>query len=106
MAQARLIRVAGFDASAFSRLPLRSGFLTSAAATAPIHNNHHHDAGAIGPLLFRQACLMGDERIVSKHRDSTYKAGPSQHWIKIKNPKSPAMVRAHTNSSFSSDSRT
>jgi ATP-dependent DNA ligase len=23
---------------------------------------------------------------VSKRRDSTYKAGPSRHWIKVKNP--------------------
>ena len=30
--------------------------------------------------------------IVSKHRDRGYRAGWSPHWIKIKNPKSPAMV--------------
>jgi bifunctional non-homologous end joining protein LigD len=55
---------------------------------------NHHDAGAIGPLLFRQACLMGLEGIVSKHRDSSYKTGPSKRWIKVKNPNSPAMRRA------------
>src|SRR4051794_38028636 len=63
-----------------------------------IQNDHHHDAGAIGPLLFRQACLMGLEGIVSKRRDSTYKAGPSGHWIKVKNPKSPAILRAKESS--------
>jgi bifunctional non-homologous end joining protein LigD len=57
-----------------------------------IYNDH--DAGAIGPRLFEQACLLGLEGIVSKRRDSSYKAGPSRHWIKIKNPKSPAMLRA------------
>ena len=53
-----------------------------------------HEAGAIGPRLFEQACKMGLEGIVSKHRDRTYKAGRSPHWIKGKNPKSSAMVRA------------
>jgi len=38
--------------------------------------------------------LLGLEAIVSMHRDSTYKAGPSRHWIKVKSPKSPAMLRA------------
>jgi len=32
--------------------------------------------------------------IVSKHRERTYKAGRSPDWIKVKNAKSPAMVRA------------
>jgi bifunctional non-homologous end joining protein LigD len=48
-------------------------------------------AGAIGPRLFDQACQMGLEGIVSKHRERGYKAGRSQHWIKVKNPESPAM---------------
>jgi len=33
---------------------------------------------ATWPLLFRQACLMGLEGIVSKHRHSTYRGGPSR----------------------------
>jgi bifunctional non-homologous end joining protein LigD len=56
-----------------------------------IYNDH--DVGAIGPRLFEQACKMGLEGIVSKRRDRGYKAGPSRHWIKVKNPNSPAMVR-------------
>jgi hypothetical protein len=47
-----------------------------------------------GPLLFRQACLLGLEGIVSTHQDRAYKAGPSRHWINVKNPKSPAIERA------------
>jgi bifunctional non-homologous end joining protein LigD len=38
-------------------------------------------------------CKMGLEGIVSKHRDSTYKAGRSRHWIKVKNRSHPAMER-------------
>jgi bifunctional non-homologous end joining protein LigD len=55
---------------------------------------NEREAGAIGPRLFEQACKMGLEGIVSKHRERGYRAGRSAHWIKVKNPKSPAMVRA------------
>jgi len=50
--------------------------------------------GEIGPELFRAACEMGLEGMVSKRRDSRYRAGPSRDWIKVKNPRSPAMNRA------------
>ncbi len=53
-----------------------------------------HEAGAIGPRLFEQACKMGLEGIVSKHRGKTYRAGRYAFWIKVKNPKSPALLRA------------
>jgi len=47
----------------------------------------------IGPDLFRTACQMGLERLVSKRRDRPYQAGRSKHWIKIKNRAHPAMGR-------------
>jgi bifunctional non-homologous end joining protein LigD len=53
-----------------------------------------NEIGEIGPALFRQACKMGLEGIVSKHRERSYRAGPCKHWIKVKNPKSAAMLRA------------
>lgn len=40
---------------------------------------------AIGPDLFGHACWMGFEGLVSKRKDSRYKAGRSPEWIKIKN---------------------
>ena len=52
------------------------------------------EQGEIGPDLYRHACLMGLEGLVSKHRDRPYRAGRSPHWIKVKNAKSPAMNRA------------
>src|SRR5438874_8932566 len=67
------------------------GKLLKRSADGIIYNDH--DAGAIGPRLFEQACLLALEGIVSKHRESVYKAGPSRHWVKVKNPKSPAMTR-------------
>jgi bifunctional non-homologous end joining protein LigD len=47
-----------------------------------------------GELVFQQACRMGLEGIVSKRLTASYQSGPSRHWLKIKNPGSPAIVRA------------
>ena len=51
------------------------------------------EQGEIGPDLFRHACLMGLEGLVSKHRDRPYRPGRSPHWIKVKNWKHPAFSR-------------
>jgi hypothetical protein len=51
------------------------------------------EQGEIGPDLFRQACLMGLEGLVSKHKDRPYRAGRSPHWVKVKNREHPAMER-------------
>ena len=50
--------------------------------------------GEIGRDLFKAACDMMLEGLVSKRRDSRYRPDPSPDWIKVKNPKSPAMNRA------------
>ena len=39
-----------------------------------------------GEALFRHACAMGLEGIVSKRIDSSYRSGPFAGWRKIKNP--------------------
>ena len=49
--------------------------------------------GEIGPDLFRAACRMGLEGLVSKRRDRPYQAGRSRDWVKVKNRKHPAMNR-------------
>jgi bifunctional non-homologous end joining protein LigD len=48
------------------------------------------EQGEIGPHLFRHACLMGLEGLVSKHRESPYRGGRSPRWVKVKNRKHPA----------------
>ena len=48
------------------------------------------EQGEIGPDLFRHACLMGLEGLVSKHRESLYRGGRSPRWIKVKNRSHPA----------------
>jgi bifunctional non-homologous end joining protein LigD len=54
-------------------------------------SNFEH--GERGPELFRKACKFGLEGLVSKHGDRAYRAGTSPHWVKVKNPKHPAMQR-------------
>jgi bifunctional non-homologous end joining protein LigD len=51
------------------------------------------EVGQIGPDLFRAACRMGLEGMVSKHRERPYQAGRFKHWVKIKNRTHPAMYR-------------
>jgi ATP-dependent DNA ligase len=51
------------------------------------------EQGDIGPDLFRAACDMGLEGMVSKRADRPYRAGRCPHWIKVKNRKHPAMYR-------------
>jgi bifunctional non-homologous end joining protein LigD len=46
-----------------------------------------------GALMFRRACAVGLEGIVSKRRDSAYRSGRSRDWLKIKNPGAPAAQR-------------
>jgi bifunctional non-homologous end joining protein LigD len=54
-------------------------------------SDHTDDDGA---TIFRQACRMGLEGIVSKRLGAPYRSGPSRDWLKVKNPDSPAMIRA------------
>ena len=42
--------------------------------------------GADGPALFRHACAMGLEGIVSKRIDTPYRSGPYPAWRKIRCP--------------------
>ena len=44
-------------------------------------------------VLFRHACKLGFEGIVSKRLGSPYVSGRSRHWIKSKNPAAPAVKR-------------
>jgi bifunctional non-homologous end joining protein LigD len=46
-----------------------------------------------GDILFAHACKLGCEGIVSKRLGSPYRSGRSPHWVKVKNPKAPAVRR-------------
>jgi bifunctional non-homologous end joining protein LigD len=49
-----------------------------------------------GAAVFRHACVLGLEGIVSKRKGSKYQGGRSGGWIKSKNPGSPAVSREAT----------
>jgi bifunctional non-homologous end joining protein LigD len=43
--------------------------------------------------VFRHACKLGLEGIVSKRLGSPYRSGRSRHWVKKKNPDAPVVTR-------------
>jgi bifunctional non-homologous end joining protein LigD len=49
--------------------------------------------GAAGDIVYRHACKLGCEGIISKRLGSSYRAGRVDHWLKIKNPDAPAVKR-------------
>ena len=53
--------------------------------------NEHFDED--GEIVFREACKLGCEGIVSKRLGSPYRSGRSPNWVKVKNPKAPAVKR-------------
>jgi ATP-dependent DNA ligase len=77
------------------RQPLesRKGILTKLLSSVPsgIVFNHHYQTD--GERVFRAACKLGCEGIVSKRLGSPYRSGRSPHWVKVKNPKAPAVKR-------------
>lgn len=48
---------------------------------------------AAGEIVYRHACRLGCEGIVSKRRGSPYQSGRSPHWVKVKNASAPAVRR-------------
>jgi bifunctional non-homologous end joining protein LigD len=46
-----------------------------------------------GPIVFKHACSMGLEGIVSKRKGSPWRSGRTRDWLKFKNPEAPAVRR-------------
>jgi bifunctional non-homologous end joining protein LigD len=61
------------------------------AARVGLQVNEHIDHP--GDVVFRRACKMGLEGIVSKRLGSPYRSGRSRDWLKMKNPAAPAVKR-------------
>jgi bifunctional non-homologous end joining protein LigD len=53
--------------------------------------NEHFEGD--GEIVFREACRLGCEGIVSKRLGSPYRSGRVAHWVKVKNPKAPGVTR-------------
>jgi ATP-dependent DNA ligase len=46
-----------------------------------------------GDVVFKHACALGCEGIVSKRLGSRYRRGRWRDWLKFKNPNAPAVKR-------------
>ncbi len=46
-----------------------------------------------GAIVYRHACALGCEGIVSKRLGSPYRPGRQDCWVKVKNPHAPAVQR-------------
>src|SRR5215472_14618277 len=53
--------------------------------------NRHYDGD--GAVIYKHACALGCEGIVSKRLGSTYRSGRVNDWLKIKNLKASAVKR-------------
>ena len=53
--------------------------------------NEHYEGD--GEIVFKHACKLGCEGIVSKRLGSLYRSGRSPHWVKVKNPNAPTVRR-------------
>jgi bifunctional non-homologous end joining protein LigD len=62
-----------------------------AKAGPGVRFNEHMEGD--GETVFRHACKLGLEGIVSKRKDSLYRSGRSPDWLKMKNPASAAVTR-------------
>jgi bifunctional non-homologous end joining protein LigD len=65
--------------------------LRSKARAGIQFNDHCDDLPA--EVVFRHACKLGFEGIVSKRLGSPYRSGRSRDWLKMKNPNAPAVKR-------------
>jgi bifunctional non-homologous end joining protein LigD len=62
-----------------------------AKAGPGIRFNEHMEGD--GETVFRHACKLALEGIVSKRKDSSYRSGRSPDWLKMKNPEASAVKR-------------
>jgi bifunctional non-homologous end joining protein LigD len=65
--------------------------LVTRSAHFGIVRNEHYEGD--GEIVFKHACKLGCEGIVSKRLGSLYRSGRSPNWVKVKNPKAPAVKR-------------
>ena len=75
-------------------LEVRKATLASILAkAAPGLRFNEHMEHEDGDTVFRHACKLGLEGIVSKRKDSPYRSGRSPDWLKMKNPACEAAQR-------------
>jgi ATP-dependent DNA ligase len=75
-------------------LELRKRQLATLLRAAKIGLQLNEHISEPGDVVFRHACKMGLEGIVSKRLSSRYRSGRSPDWLKMKNPAAPSVKRA------------
>jgi bifunctional non-homologous end joining protein LigD len=65
-----------------------ASLLVKAGPGLRLNEHIEHDDGEV---VFRHACKLGLEGIVSKRKGSPYRSGRSPDWLKMKNPAAPAV---------------
>src|SRR5215217_8107898 len=81
-----LLHVGGDDLRRLELVERRALLRKYTAKAAPAILYSEHMAGANGEAMFRHACRLGLEGIVSKRAASRYKSGRCLSWVKVKNP--------------------
>jgi bifunctional non-homologous end joining protein LigD len=71
----------------------RKAILTKLLRKAPVRLQLSEHIQEPGDIVFRHACKLGYEGIVSKRLGSRYVSGRSRNWLKFKNPAAPAVQR-------------
>src|SRR3954453_6611432 len=74
-------------------LELRKRELTKLLRLAQVGLQLNEHIAEPGDVVFRHACKMGLEGIVSKRLGSCYRSGGPPEWVKMKNPAAPAVRR-------------
>ena len=83
------------DGADFRSRPLEQRKATLAELLHKVRDGiafNRHFAGD-GAIIFKHACALGCQGIVSTQFGSPYRAGRVNHWRKIKNPAAPAVRR-------------
>ena len=82
---------ARFDSPTSARYSLSACCCVPAGARLGLQLNEH--IAEPGDVVFRHACKLGLEGIVSKRLGSRYRSGRSPDWLKMKNLDAPAVKR-------------
>jgi hypothetical protein len=79
----------------FRRTDPPKGSRASSTRSSKVKHGLHlsEQVEADGPAVFRHACLLEVEGVVSKRKGSPYRSGRTLDWIKCKNPGSAAVER-------------
>jgi ATP-dependent DNA ligase len=87
-----LIELNGEDMRRRSLMERKGALAKLIANAAPGLTFNEHIEGD-GRDIFLHAMAMGLEGIVSKFKAAPYRSGRSREWLKLKNPKHPAVTR-------------